>query len=131
MSTFIDASVLAAILGSEGDELTWTAAVRDASRPKTSAIALWEAARAISRLNQVDNAAAFSDLQIFIERANIEIVDIGMVETVEALRAHDRYGKGNHIAKLNMGDCFAYACATTHDARLLYKGEDFAQTDLA
>lgn len=41
------------------------------------------------------------------------------------------YGKGRHPAALNMGDCFAYACAQAHRARLLYKGEDFARTDLA
>jgi ribonuclease VapC len=42
-----------------------------------------------------------------------------------------RYGKGRHPARLNMGDCFAYACAKTNDARLLYKGDDFSHTDLA
>ena len=131
MSTFIDASVLAAIVGGEADELTWTASVRDASHPKTSAIALWEAVRAITRLKKVDSVSALNDLQKFIGRANIQVVDIGLRESVEALRAHDRYGKGNHKAKLNMGDCFAYACAKTNNARLIYKGDDFAQTDLA
>lgn len=48
-----------------------------------------------------------------------------------ATAAYDRYGKGRHPARLNMGDCFAYACAKTHDARLLYKGDDFSKTDLA
>jgi ribonuclease VapC len=41
------------------------------------------------------------------------------------------YGKGNHDARLNMGDCFAYACAKANGAKLLYKGGDFALTDLA
>ena len=48
-----------------------------------------------------------------------------------ALDAFQRFGKGHHPASLNMGDCFAYACAKTNSARLLYKGNDFANTDLA
>ena len=50
---------------------------------------------------------------------------------MEAVSAHARYGKGHHDARLNMGDCFAYACARTNNARLLYKGDDFSRTDLA
>ena len=45
--------------------------------------------------------------------------------------AYDRWGKGVHPAGLNFGDCFAYACAEAYSTRLIYKGKDFAQTDLA
>jgi ribonuclease VapC len=131
VSTFIDASVLAAIIGGEGDELAWTAVVRDTRALKTSAIAIWEAARAVSHLNKVDTSTAMHDLRIFIERSGIEIVTIALDEAIMALDAHDQFGKGNHPAKLNMGDCFAYACAKTNKAKLLYKGDDFASTDLA
>lgn len=131
MSNFIDASVLTAIVGGEEDEPAWTRAVRDAPAPKTSAIAMWEAVRAVSRLNAIGMEDALTDVRAFIDLATIAIVDIGPDEAIAALRAHDRYGKGNHPAKLNMGDCFAYACAKTNDARLLYKGDDFALTDLA
>lgn len=131
MTSFIDASVLAAIVGGEDDELAWTAVVRDTAEPKTSAIALWEAVRAVSRLKSVDSDIAVTDVRAFIGRANIELVAIGIEESVAALDAHDRYGKGNHPAKLNMGDCFAYACAKTNNAKLLYKGDDFSKTDLA
>ena len=48
-----------------------------------------------------------------------------------AAEAYVQYGKGRHPAALNMGDCFAYACAKANGARLLYRGEDFAKTDLA
>ena len=58
-------------------------------------------------------------------------VGIGRDEYREAIVAHDRYGLGRHRARLNMGDCVAYACAKTNDARLLYKGVDFSHTDLA
>ncbi|MGO4840132.1 PIN domain-containing protein, partial [Rhizobiaceae sp. 2RAB30] len=49
-----------------------------------------------------------------------------------ALDASATYGKAvGHVADLNFGDCFAYACAKSLDVALLYKGNDFARTDLA
>jgi ribonuclease VapC len=48
-----------------------------------------------------------------------------------AIEAYAQFGKGRHAAALNMGDCFAYACARASKARLLYKGDEFARTDLA
>ena len=47
-----------------------------------------------------------------------------------ARAAHARYGKGAHRAGLNYGDCFSYALAKFHDEPLLFKGNDFAQTDI-
>ncbi len=58
-------------------------------------------------------------------------VSIGAEELRFALEAHARYGKGRHPAALNMGDCLAYACAKANQAKLLYKGGDFAKTDMA
>jgi ribonuclease VapC len=53
-------------------------------------------------------------------------------EQAEVARlAWRRYGKGRHPASLNYGDCFAYALATANGSRLLFKGVDFTQTDLA
>uniref|UniRef100_B0T062 PIN domain-containing protein n=1 Tax=Caulobacter sp. (strain K31) TaxID=366602 RepID=B0T062_CAUSK len=59
-----------------------------------------------------------------------QIVTIGAPEQAAAIDAHARFGKGVHTAKLNMGDCFAYACARTNGVPLLYKGDDFALTDI-
>ena len=53
-------------------------------------------------------------------------LELGMA----ALDAFVRYGKGRHPARLNLGDCFAYALAKTLDVPLLYKGDDFAKTDI-
>ena len=47
-----------------------------------------------------------------------------------ALMAFEQFGKGRHPAALNFGDCFAYACARFAGTPLLYKGDDFAQTDI-
>ncbi|CAN5295645.1 hypothetical protein BH09PSE1_BH09PSE1_29370 [soil metagenome] len=58
------------------------------------------------------------------------MMSIGASEHRLALEAFDRFGKGRHPAALNMGDCFAYACAKSLAVPLLYKGDDFAQTDV-
>ena len=67
---------------------------------------------------------------MFQALAETQVLPIGEAEQIAALEAHARFGKGVHPAKLNMGDCFAYACARVHGAPLLYKGEDFALTDI-
>ena len=68
----------------------------------------------------------------FLERARISVVAIEDAAATGALDAHARFGKTSmHPARLNMGDCFAYAMAKQHGVPLLYKGDDFAQTDLA
>jgi ribonuclease VapC len=71
-------------------------------------------------------------LAAMIKAAGIEILPITEEIGHLAIDAFDRYGKGRgHPAQLNMGDCFAYACAKAHGLRLLYKGADFSRTDLA
>ena len=65
-----------------------------------------------------------------LETLGIQLVTIGPKELDFATAAYARFGKGRHPARLNMGDCFAYACAKSHNAKLLYKGNDFAQTDV-
>ncbi|GAA0672029.1 uncharacterized protein with PIN domain [Sphingomonas insulae] len=67
----------------------------------------------------------------FVQTAGLRMVPIGRTKRRRAVDAHARSGKGYHPARLNLGDCFAYACARTHHARLLYQGDDFSQTDLA
>lgn len=75
--------------------------------------------------------AARRDVTFLLEAANIRVVPVDPDDAIRALDAFDRYGKGTgHPAGLNMGDCFAYAIAKRHNTLLLYKGNDFAQTDL-
>ena len=64
--------------------------------------------------------------------ASIATLPIDRTRRHAALAAYARYGKGSgHPARLNLGDCFAYAMAKQHGVPLLYKGDDFSQTDLA
>ena len=71
-------------------------------------------------------------VQDFAAENRLNLVSIGQVESDLALDAFARFGKGSgHPAQLNMGDCCAYGCAKANGADLLYKGNDFAHTDLA
>lgn len=60
----------------------------------------------------------------------IDQIPLSIDVTSAAIDAFARFGKGRHPAALNMGDCFAYACARVHRVPLLYKGDDFSLTDI-
>lgn len=66
----------------------------------------------------------------FIMSFDLVITPVGAAEAELALDAHQRFGRSVHPADLNFGDCFAYACAMLRDVPLLFKGDDFAQTDV-
>ena len=128
---FVDASVLCAILLGETDADDLSVQLQSAPSLLTSAVAIYETVAVISRTVPGDVRAAREDVSRLIKTAGIRIVPIGDAERELALDAFDRYGKGRHPARLNMGDCFAYACARAHGAALLFKGDDFAKTDIA
>jgi ribonuclease VapC len=67
----------------------------------------------------------------FLSDARIKVEPVDPITADLALEAFDRYGKGNqNPARLNLGDCFAYAQAKLSGAALLCKGDDFAKTDV-
>ena len=74
--------------------------------------------------------AAGREFDLFVVRANLEIVSVDGEQIELARSAWRKYGKGRHPAGLNFGDCFAYALARFSGEQLLAKGTDFAQTDL-
>ncbi len=65
-----------------------------------------------------------------VSRFKIEIVSVSPEIAQRARRAHQDFGRGNHPARLNYGDCFAYALAKITGEPLLFKGTDFSQTDI-
>ena len=67
----------------------------------------------------------------FLSAADTEIIPITQEIGRGAITAFERFGRGRHPAGLNMGDCFAYGCARSLDVPLLFKGDDFSQTDIA
>jgi ribonuclease VapC len=96
-----------------------------------SAVARWETFRALCRADNITVVDAELRVADFEAENKIRLVPIAEREAQLAFSAHANFGRNNHPASLNMGDCFAYACAKANDARLLYKGDDFSKTDLA
>ena len=132
MIVFVDASAMIAIMTNEPDALELEQRFGAGHERLCSALSLWETVRAVARRRKVPVFAAHAEVDSFVAGFTMRAVSIGPAEARLAVLAHERYGKGTgHPARLNMGDCFAYACAKANDARLLYKGDDFVHTDLA
>ena len=74
---------------------------------------------------------ARDDLREFIEQGGLQVEPVTAEQAELALEAYQRYGKGRHRAGLNFGDCFAYALCKATGQLLLFKGQDFSQTDIA
>ncbi len=74
--------------------------------------------------------SAARDLDLLVERAGIELTPVTVEHLEVAPLAWRRFGKGNHPAALNFGDCFACALARTNGEPLLFQGGDFARTDI-
>jgi ribonuclease VapC len=127
---FIDASALCAVLLDEPDRASMERMIAGADNPLTSPVAAWETARAVMRDQGVSARQAMEDVDGVLSAAGVRMMPVVADHYRLALDAFERFGKGRHPAALNMGDCFAYACATAADQPLLYKGDDFARTDI-
>lgn len=129
---FVDASALVAILLKEPDAQRFSRAIENAERLFTSPVAVFEIVCAIMRERACSRRDAQRAVDQALRIAAIEITPITREAGDLALEAFEKYGKGRgHKAQLNMGDCFSYGCAKSLGVALLYKGNDFAATDLA
>jgi ribonuclease VapC len=128
---FLDASAIVAILTREPGADALIAALETAHEPITSPVALFEAALGICRKRRSSIEEAQEDVRQLVHMTGIRTMPITEKETGIALAAFARYGKGRgHPARLNLGDCFAYAMAKSYQATLLFKGDDFDKTDI-
>ena len=93
-------------------------------------MAVWETAVNVSKGLDLELETVQLEVERHLSEFKIENIAIAPEMTAIVLDAFRRYGKGHHPAALNFGDCFAYACARHHKVPLLYKGEDFSQTDI-
>lgn len=123
----IDTSALLAILQDEPERRAFNEAIEAAD---TRAMSMANFVEASIVIESRYGAEGIRDLDLFIERAAIELVEVTLAQGHAARRAFARYGKGRHPAGLNFGDCFAYALATDRSEPLLFKGGDFDQTDV-
>jgi ribonuclease VapC len=130
VTIFADASALIAIIAGEEDADA-LADLLDADQTRLcSALSVWETMAGLCRSYGLPIPAARARVQLFLDAADFQFVETSEREWVIAAEAYARFGKGRHPAALNMGDCFAYACAKSNRASLLYKGGHFRQTDL-
>lgn len=127
---FADASALTTILASEEGAAELLSRMQRAGQRYTSPIAVWETAVAISRILDLEFATARKAVFDYLAIAEIELLAVPPEAAALALEAFERFGKGQHPARLNMGDCFAYACARHFGEPLLFKGDDFPRTDV-
>jgi ribonuclease VapC len=127
---FVDASAIVAILGSEDDGPSLAARLAQAGRAFISPIVLYESVAGLARRRVCPIADATALVDGFVEETEAQMVEITAAIGRAALDAFERYGRGRHVADLNLGDCFAYACARSVGEPLLCKGNDFVHTDI-
>ncbi len=124
----IDGSALIAILRREPEADGFLQVIADADGCLLSSVSLLEASMVLA--GRTGNAASWAELDALITRAAVKVVAQDAVLAETAREAFLRYGKGRHPAGLNLGDCASYAVAKAHNLPLLYKGNDFPNTDL-
>ena len=130
MKLFVDASAMIAMITGEPEADALADRLEAARSRLCSPVAVWETVAGLCRSYIFSVESARGLVRDFLDQAGITYVSIGEREYELALAAYGQFGTGRHPAGLNMGDCFAYGCARANEAGLLYKGEDFAKTDM-
>lgn len=123
----IDTSAIAAILFDEPERARFVHAIDGSAVRLLSAASLVEATLVVEG-RKGPRAERLVDR--FVEDGEIEVVPLTVEQAALACEAFRKYGRGQHAAALNLGDCFTYALAKATGERLLFKGDDFARTDL-
>lgn len=123
----LDTSILIAILTAEPEAKAYATAIAAANRRLLSAASLLETAVVIEARYGLAGGQKLDEL---ILAAQIQIEPVTVEQATAARLAYRTYGKGRHPASLNYGDCFSYALAKISNEPLLFKGEDFSQTDI-
>ena len=125
----VDTSALVAILLGETDGPVHFGRIVQSRHPILGAVSKMETLMVV--LSRAPNATEGRErFDYALARLGLEIADVDDPLVELAIAAFLRFGKGRHPAKLNFGDCFSYALAQRLDAPLLFKGDDFPQTDI-
>jgi ribonuclease VapC len=123
----VDTSALLAILQDEPERRRFNEAIEAADSRVMSVATFVEVSIVIeSRLG----TEGLHHLDLFVDRAGIQLAPVDVEQARVARTAFSRYGKGRHPAALNYGDCFSYALAQVLGEPLLFKGNDFSATDV-
>ncbi len=124
----VDTSAIMTVLLDEPEEAAFATVMLSASKLKLSAGSWIELAAVLTRRGDRRLETA---LQTLISMLAIEIVPVSLEQAELGHQAYRIYGRGTkHRANLNFGDCFAYALAKATGEPLLFKGDDFAATDI-
>ena len=123
----VDSSIIVAIIREESNAAIWVDVLDKTPHVFMSVISYVETNMVIAgrwsdaRLGRVDAT---------LKALHVRVVSVTLNQGNVALAAFLRFGRGRHSAGLNIGDCFAYALAKSRDLPLLFKGDDFAKTDI-
>ena len=123
----IDTSALVLVLRGEEGFFPYADAIAESSVRLVSVATVLEATMVLEGRQGLGRGA---QLDLFIHRTLIDVRVVDLDQLEAARGAFRRYGKGRHPAALNFGDCFSYALAKTAGEPLLFKGTDFALTDV-
>jgi ribonuclease VapC len=123
----VDSSALLAVILGEDDGDRFAEAMIDAPSVRMSVANWLETAIVVDGRKSPAATVRFEDLTVELR---IEIVPVTVDLGYRARRGCQEFGRGKHPARLNFGDCFAYALAKLSGEPLLFKGGDFAQTDI-
>ena len=124
----VDTSALLAIIQNEPECASFLTIIRDAERVCVSAVTMLEEGIVLHTRRGADGTKDLSDL---VDAMGVDIVNFDEASAHAALEVFRAFGKGIHPkARLNFEDCAAYALAKTMNAPLLFKGNDFAATDI-
>ncbi len=127
---FVDTSAMVAILLGERDADALSARLESSGRCFTSSAVRLETCMVLAGRRDVSPLRA----QDFFDRlaSQTGLTEISIDERIGrlAVDCFQTFGKGRHPAQLNFGDCLSYACAKAHGVTLLFKGDDFAKTDV-
>jgi ribonuclease VapC len=124
----VDSSAIVAVLLEEPGFEALALRLRRADSPRLSTANCLEIAIVLQRKGRESMS---KELDRLLEILRVEVVPVSVRQGLLARDAFARFGKGNHPARLNFGDCSAYALARETSEALLFVGEDFSQTDIA
>ena len=124
----VDSSALVAILEEEPEHRQFKAILEAAPRRIVSSVTLYEVGIVLLRRR---GPGGIDDVRALINAFDFEVIAFDRSLSEAALEAYSRFGKGiNPKTQLNLGDCASYVLAKSLGSPLLYKGEDFAGTDV-
>ncbi len=123
----VDTSAVLAILFDEPEAERFARTIATAPNLRMSTATLLETSIVLEHRS---GPAAGYELDAFLQEAGIDLEPVTPEQAQAARRAWRRFGKGNHPAGLNFGDCFVYALAEATREPVLFKGRDFEKTDI-